>query len=247
MIRTFKKFMYKQAVYNISAHKFPEISSLIPGLWKMLETHISHYPDFLNSFSPLPQPDDCSDLIKQMYTASALCEVGPMAGVAGLFSEAAVKLSLSEVKDEDVIVENGGDIYMHLQNPLTLGIYAEDSPLSGKIAFEIQPDETPLAVCSSSGKMGNSESLGLCSLATVFSKDAALADCTATKAANMVSHENDIQKTLDVIMEIPGIAAVFIIQNSKSGISGRPPKIIKMKSEGIRGKVTIHPGYKSRI
>ena len=57
-----------------------------------------------------------------------------------------------------------------------IGLYAGDNDKLNKLAFELQPDQTGISICSSSGKMGHSTSLGNCDLATVVAKDAALAD-----------------------------------------------------------------------
>ena len=50
--------------------------------------------------------------------------------------------------------------------------------------------------------MGHSMSLGHCDLATVISRDAALADAAATQAANKVKCTDEIEPTLNKICEM---------------------------------------------
>ena len=63
----------------------------------------------------------------------------------------------------------------------------------------------PLAICSSSGTMGHSLSLGRCDLATVFARDASLADAAATLAGNLVSREEDLEPAVNRVLAIEGI------------------------------------------
>ncbi|MFH2115751.1 MAG: UPF0280 family protein, partial [Spirochaetota bacterium] len=139
------------------------------------------------------------------------------------------------------IVENGGDIFLMLESPLLMGLYAGASSLSGRLAFRIEPGRTPLGVCSSSGTMGHSLSLGSCDLATVFSEDSALADAAATLAANLVSTEADIQPALDRVGSIPGILGVLIIKGDKLGMTGELPPLIKHDDPRFTDKITKDP------
>ncbi len=67
-----------------------------------------------------------------------------------------------------------------------MGIFSGTEKLNNELAFVIEEADTPLAICSSSGRMGHSTSLGNCDLATLVAKGAALADAAATQAANLV-------------------------------------------------------------
>lgn len=241
MDRSFRRYIYKQAVYNINTAAFDKVSSGIPKLWEILENHISEFPEFGTSLKALAAPAKCHDFIMNMYKAAASAGVGPMAAVAGTFSFESSRPFLSEA--DEIIVENGGDIFLKLSTPIVLGIYAGDSPLSGKLGMEILPEDTPLAVCSSSGKMGHSLSLGNCDLATVISENAALADCAATKAANLVKTEEDLEPAAEEIISIPGIRAVMLIKNDKTALAGKIPRIVRVDEDNIEGKITIHPGH----
>ena len=141
----------------------------------------------------------------------------------------------------EVIVENGGDIFLALKDPAVIGLWAGGSPLSGRIAFRILPEDTPLGVCSSSGTMGHSLSLGSCDLATVFSRDAALADAAATLAANMVKSESDIEAAVNEILAIPGIMGLIVVKGERIGMGGFAPELIRNRDTGTAGKVTRDP------
>ena len=56
----------------------------------------------------------------------------------------------------EVIVENGGDIYLRSLVTRTVGIYARKSPLTDKIGLEIAEENTSLGICTSSGTVGHS-------------------------------------------------------------------------------------------
>ena len=130
-----------------------------------------------------------------MAAASQSTGVGPMAAVAGAMAQAAVSAAL-RAGDRDVLVENGGDIYLAAENEIVVGLLAGENAVSRKLALRIEPAMMPLAICSSSSHMGHSLSLGHCELACVLSQDAALADAAATWACNSVKTSRDIQPTL---------------------------------------------------
>ncbi len=241
MKRDFRRFVCKEGIYNINSAVFEKVCSGIPRLWEELENHIRKYPEFRTSLVPSAIPADCPAFILQMYKAAALSGVGPMAAVAGTFSYESAKPFLSEA--DEIIVENGGDIFLKLSLPIVLGIYAGDSPLSGKLGIELKSEDTPLAVCSSSGKMGHSLSLGNCDLATVIAENASLADCAATRAANLVKEEADLESAAEAVISIPGIRAVILIKNDKIALAGKVPRIVRVNENEVEGKITIHPGY----
>jgi ApbE superfamily uncharacterized protein (UPF0280 family) len=96
--------------------------------------------------------------VREMADATREVGVGPMAAVAGAIAESVGK-ELLPYSDE-VIVENGGDIFLKTSKERFIGVYAGKSKFTKKIAFSILPDETPLGVCTSSGTVGHSLSFG---------------------------------------------------------------------------------------
>jgi hypothetical protein len=121
----------------------------------------------------------------------------------------------------EVIVENGGDIYLASSKERTIGIYAGDSPLSLKIGIAISPGETPLGVCTSSGTVGPSLSFGNANAVCILSKSAALADAAATAVGNVVKGKQDISLGLGRAREIEGVLGTLIVVEEKMGVWGK--------------------------
>ncbi len=151
-----------------------------------------------------------------------------MAAVAGAMAQLAAEAAI-RAGTEEVIVDNGGDIYLQTVEPVVIGLYPGESEQIGRLAFSLQAGDTPLSICSSSGKMGHSLSLGQCDLATVVAKDAALADAAATLAANLVNRVSDVEIALNKIISIEGVGGVLIIKDGHAGLAGKLPSLVKMR------------------
>ena len=184
-----------------------------------LETYIAMNPGFQKSLVPLPADPYAPEIVKQMIQTSQSAGVGPMATVAGAMADLVSKDLLKLSKE--VIVENGGDIYLASSRERTIGIYAGDSPLSLKIGIVISPEATPLGVCTSSGTVGPSLSLGKANAVCILSKSAALADAAATAVGNVVKEKKDVSLGLGRAREIDGVLGTLIIVEEKMGIWGR--------------------------
>jgi len=154
----------------------------------------------------------------EMAGAARLAGVGPMAAVAGAFAQY-VGRALSR-RTKDVIVENGGDIYLRSTRQRRVGIFAGKSPLSNRLALEIRPEHTPLAICTSSGTVGPSLSFGRADAAVVLSPSAPLADAVATAAGNMVQEREEVQKAAEFALSIKGITGAVIIKADRLAACG---------------------------
>jgi ApbE superfamily uncharacterized protein (UPF0280 family) len=99
----------------------------------------------------------------------------------------------------------------------------------------------PIAVCSSSSRMGHSLSFGDCDLATVLAEDGALADAAVTLACNSVRCRDDIAGTLERVLAIAGIRALLIVKDDKIGIAGDLPELVRHKDRSALAKTTRHP------
>lgn len=250
-MRAFHRFSYRNADYRISSPNLKSVRDIIMKQRDILEKYILTDPKFLDSLLPVPKlPEYAPKIAQMMQKAGALTEVGPMAAVAGSIAQFAVETEAfmgdgGSLKTEEAIVENGGDIFMALDSELILGIHSDVEALRGKLAFCIRPEDTPLAVCSSSSTMGHSLSLGNCNLATVFSKSGALADAAATRACNLVKNVSDIQSTLNKISAIPGILGLMIIKGDSVGMAGDLPEIISNADPDMMNKITRSLRYNS--
>ena len=174
-----------------------------------LERYIEQNPGFQTSLKPLPLPETAPRIVKEMIEAGQKANVGPMAAVAGAIAEF-VGTELLEFSPE-IIVENGGDIFIKASSKKVVGIYAGESPLSGKIGVEIPPQETPLGVCTSSGTVGHSLSFGRADAVVTIARSAALADAAATAVCNLVQKPADINTAIEKGRNISGLKGIVII------------------------------------
>lgn len=187
---------------------------------EILEEHIRKNPDFLHSLSPLKAPGDPHFLIREMYEASEKAGTGPMSSVAGVMAEHVCMDLISGFGIPEVVVENGGDIFMKITSPVTVSVYAGSSPLSGKLGMEIKPAQTPLSVCCSSGTVGHSYSFGVADACLIACRSGALADAWATAACNMVKNANMVREVADLMLQKSDIQSVVIIKDDQAGIGG---------------------------
>jgi ApbE superfamily uncharacterized protein (UPF0280 family) len=151
-----------------------------------------------------------------------------MAAVAGAMAQCAGRAAI-HTGAREVIVDNGGDMYICAVESVIIGLKTGTADLGDRLAFSLQAEDLPISICSSSGKMGHSMSLGECDLATVVAKDAALADAAATQAANLVGTVDDIDSALGNIAGIEGVEGVMIIKGDRVGLAGKLPPLVKLK------------------
>ena len=158
-------------------------------------------------------------IVREMSRTSQIAGVGPMAAVAGAIAEAVGKDLLAFTPE--IIMENGGDIFLKTTKKRLVGIYAGQSSFTGKIALEINPGETPLGICTSSGTIGHSLSLGSADAVIIVSSSAALADATATAIGNIVKTKENISQALKKAQEIPGLQGIVVIVGNEMGVWGK--------------------------
>ena len=141
-----------------------------------------------------------------------------MAAVAGAIAEFVGRELLSY--SPEIIVENGGDIYLKSLSNRLIGIYAGSSPFTGKIGLNVNGSDTPLGICTSSGTVGHSLSLGKADAVIAVSNSAILADAAATAIGNLVSQDEDIPRGIEFAQGIEGLNGVVIIKDDKMQLWG---------------------------
>jgi ApbE superfamily uncharacterized protein (UPF0280 family) len=226
--RTYRTFIHLEAVFRICCDQFDAVTAEIVRQRKTLEDYIDRHPDFRHSLEPLELHADAPQVAQRMARATRLVGVGPMAAVAGAMAQCAAEAGM-QAGAREAIVENGGDIYLRAAEPVTIGLDTGTAKLTNRLAFSLQPHDTPISICSSSGKMGHSKSLGQCDLATVVAADAALADAAATQAANLVRTGEDVDPALQRIAAIEGIDGVMIVKSDRVGLAGQLPPLVKIR------------------
>lgn len=183
-----------------------------------IESFIQAHPELLTSLVPMQFSKPTPGIIADMINAASESGVGPMAAVAGAVAEH-VGRDLLKFSPE-VIIENGGDIFIRTHEPVTIGIFANCSPLNMRIGLKIDCQDRPLAVCTSSGTVGHSLSLGAADAVTVVSRSCSLADAAATAIANRVKHKDDVEKAISFGKDIKGVKGLVIIIKDKAGMWG---------------------------
>jgi ApbE superfamily uncharacterized protein (UPF0280 family) len=184
-----------------------------------LQDYIAMNPEFQTTLEPYPEDPAAPAIIREMTAAAVVAGVGPFAAVAGTIAEQVGKDLLDY--SGQIIIENGGDIFLKSSKKRTVGIYAGSSPLSNRLALEIEADETPLGICTSSGTVGHSLSFGKADAVVILSKSTAIADAVATAVANLIQTAADIPKGLNFAKKIKAVKGVAIIKDDRMGIWGK--------------------------
>jgi ApbE superfamily uncharacterized protein (UPF0280 family) len=196
-----------------------------------LETYITAHPQILHALHPLVLEGPIPRIINKMSCVTQPLGIGPMAAVAGVLADFAVE---SMLRDEVTVaaVENGGEIFVHsTQTPFNIGLFAGKAPISAQIGFQILPSDCPIGVGTSSGTVGHAFSFGEADAATVFAKNAAIADAAATAVCNTVRGQ-DIQQSVETGIHfattLPFIQGAVIVRGDYVGSTGIIPKLLKI-------------------
>ncbi|MCX5695938.1 MAG: UPF0280 family protein [Candidatus Omnitrophica bacterium] len=175
-----------------------------------IENYINKDHRFLTALKPIPVEINAALIVKDMSKQAQMANVGPMSTVAGAIAEFLGK-DLLKAGYKEVIIENGGDIFLKTRKTRRVGVYVGRSKLWNKLQLEIKPKDTPLGICTSSGTIGHSLSFGCADSVVIISKSASLADAVATATANRINSKEDLQRALDFARSIKGVLGVVII------------------------------------
>jgi ApbE superfamily uncharacterized protein (UPF0280 family) len=184
-----------------------------------LENYLARRPEFLTALAPLPSDPLAPPIVREMLTAARAAGVGPMAAVAGAIAEFVGK-ELLAAGTAEIIIENGGDIFLHRSRECLVSIFAGQSPLSQRVGIRVPVAQMPLGVCTSSGAVGHSLSLGKADSVTVLARSTPLADAVATRLGNEVSTQGDIQRALETVQSFSDILGAVIILGNRLGAWG---------------------------
>jgi ApbE superfamily uncharacterized protein (UPF0280 family) len=162
------------------------------------------YPGFIESLDPVPEDKDAPLIVNSMMRAAIAANVGPMAAVAGALAEYVGKALDDQFHFDEIVIENGGDFWVKIASPLSIGVYAGLSSLSGNIAVVLNAEDSPMGIACSSGTVGPSLSYGKSDAALVIAKDAAAADSWATALGNRVKSQRDLEEALRWLFDDAG-------------------------------------------
>ena len=151
--------------------------------------------------------------------ASGIAGVGPMAAVAGALAEA-VGWDLISLSPE-LVVENGGDIFLAGRSEYCLAVFAGTSPLSGRLGIKLSaPAPFSCGVCTSSARVGPSLSFGRADALTIVANNAALADAVATAMANRVQEKADLARVVESALALGGISGAVAVMGDNLAAGG---------------------------
>ncbi len=210
----------KETDLSVHTNAWPSIDTreLVIQQRNMIERYIRQHPEFATTLRPWQGSGPTPPIIRDMIEAAEKAGVGPMAAVAGAIAER-VGVGLSHCCRQ-VIIENGGDIFLKTEDPVVIGLFAGDSPLSFRLGIRVRPDRRPLSICTSSGTVGHSLSHGAADAVSVQSRSCSLADAAATAIGNRVGSDKDIQSAIDFGRSIPGVNGLVIIVREAMGVWG---------------------------
>jgi ApbE superfamily uncharacterized protein (UPF0280 family) len=231
MRKLFKEaFQYKETRCTIIADKEQAIKTAIESIRrnrKELEDYAKSNPRFLYTLEPIPAPAEPL-VARLMAEAAEKANVGPMAAVAGVLADLAVKDMVFDGCGV-AVVENGGEVSAVSDRPIDVALAAGDAPLSKRFGFRLS--DFPVGVATSSGRFSYALSFGDAEAVTVFCRNAGLADAVATAVGNVVKgedHQGAVQRGIDKALSIQGVEGVLIIYRGFTGTAGKIPQIIKV-------------------
>ncbi|MDH5770827.1 MAG: UPF0280 family protein [Candidatus Bathyarchaeota archaeon] len=225
-------FRYKETNCTIIADNERAVKTAISSIKyhrKKLEEYVRNHPRFLCSLRPVPV-NKGPPIVRLMAETAEKANVGPMAAVAGVLADLAVKnMTLDE--SEVAVVENGGEVSAISNRPIDIALSAGDSPLSRTLGFRLR--DFPTGVATSSGLFSHALSFGEAEAVTIFSTNAGLADAAATAIGNLIKGKNyrrAIERGINKALSIQGVKGVFILYRGMVGMAGRTPQIIKVST-----------------
>ena len=192
----------------------------IKSLREKLDKYILREPLFKKSLKPFQPSENAPNEAIEMAVAAEKAGIGPMSTVAGLFAREIGETLLQNFSIVEMVIENGGDIYVLLKNELVLSVFAGESILSERIGLVISPEKNKLGICTSAGTVGPSLSFGKADAVVVVCEDVLLADAFATAFGNKVKSPNDVEKVINQSEKYPEILSLLIICEDKVGIKG---------------------------
>ncbi|MDD2388344.1 MAG: UPF0280 family protein [Desulfobacterales bacterium] len=183
-----------------------------------IEAYIRLHPGFATSLSPWVIQGPAPEIVRDMAEAGQNAGVGPMASVAGVISQYVGTELLAYSRE--VVVENGGDVFMKTRLPAVTGIYAGRSSFNLRLGIRVRSDLGPVSVCTSSGTVGHSLSLGNADAVCVVAGKCHFADAAATAIGNHVRSGQDIHHAIEFGKRLSHIQGIVIIKDDQIGMWG---------------------------
>ncbi|HAJ95978.1 MAG TPA: UPF0280 family protein [Actinobacteria bacterium] len=212
------KYKYTDLFITSDRDILKELEAPVLSFYKEIGKVSLDEPVFEKSLVPVRARSHYPVLIKKMCRAARMFGIGPMAAVAGAVCDRIAESIAHTCRF--LMIENGGDVYIKSDMPVEIGLYSGNKYFSDRLNIKIDAEQTPCGICSSSGSMGHSLSLGRSDLVTVMSDSAILADAAATAIANSIKEQTDIKKAISRYKKNKEIKGLVIIKGDRIGIWG---------------------------
>jgi ApbE superfamily uncharacterized protein (UPF0280 family) len=221
---TRERFQLKETIVTITSEKkyMPIAKRAIKSCRHDLERFIRRDPFFASTIEEYACPDSAPEIAVRMADASNTFGIGPMSAVAGTIAAVAVE-AMVDAGATYAIVDNGGDIALVNDETIIVGIYAGRT--AERIGLEIEPRDSILGICTSSGRIGHSISFGNADAATIISGDVSLADAAATAVGNAVSDVASIEDAFSILKGVGSITGCLILLDGNIGLYGSVPVV----------------------
>lgn len=184
-----------------------------------IEGYIQRYPVFATTLVPWKEKTFVPEVVREMICAGSAAGVGPMAAVAGAVAENVGRELLDYSRQ--VVVENGGDVFLKTDGPVVAGLFAGNSPLSMKMGIKVPATRDGIGLCTSSGTVGHSLSDGSADAVCVVSHSCALADAAATAIGNRIRWPREIKPAIAFGQRIPGVLGIVVVAGREMGAWGQ--------------------------
>ena len=184
-----------------------------------IEGYIHRYPEFATILVPWKKQSIAPEIVRKMIAAGSAAGVGPMAAVAGAVAESVGQRLLKH--SQQVVVENGGDIFLKTDGPVVAGLFAGNSPLSLKMGIRLPNTGDGVGLCTSSGTVGHSYSTGTADAVCVLAPSCALADAAATAVGNRIRSPREIKSAIAFGRRITGVLGIVVVVDREIGAWGQ--------------------------
>lgn len=184
--------------------------TILVKYYRQIEEYIAKNPLFLTSLSPLASDPQAPSIVKDMLDSSKVTGIGPFSAVAGAIAQYVAGELLHYC--QEIIVENGGDIFLKINQDKTIGIYLGRESKIDNFNLKIRKKDHPFGIASSSSRIGHSLNFGQADLVSVVAESTILADSFATSISNRIKKEKDIDRILSEVKNnfpVQGLLVAF--------------------------------------
>ncbi|HID42696.1 MAG TPA: UPF0280 family protein [Archaeoglobaceae archaeon] len=186
---------------------------ILKKYYTKIENYIKENPRFFSSLAPLEEDKDAPSIVKDMFACSRLTGIGPFSCVAGAIAFYVGKELLNF--SSEVIVENGGDIFLKINEDKKIGVYLGEKFPKKYLTLKIKKRDYPFGIASSSSYLGHSLNFGRVDLLMVIAKNSIIADGFATALSNRTKEERDVEEILEFVKNNPSLEGILIFFEGK--------------------------------